>query len=95
MLIQTPVQPTDTVTIKVLGGEEIIGRLVEQNDTSITLHRPLAIMMGPQGFGLGPFVMSAAKATEVVVSKAHVLTVVKTDKQIADQYVKQTTGIHL
>lgn len=95
MLIQTPVQPTDTVTVKVLGGEEIIGRLVEQNDTSITLHRPLAIMMGPQGFGLGPFVMSAAQAADVVVNKAHVLTVVKTDKAVADQYVKQTTGIHL
>lgn len=95
MLIQTPAQPNDTVTVKVLGGEEIIGRLVEQNDTSITLHKPLAIMMGPQGFGLGPFVMSAAQATEVVVSKAHVLTVVKTDKQVADQYVKQTTGIQL
>lgn len=95
MLIQTPAQSGDTVTIKVLGGEEIIGRLVEQNDASITLHKPLAIMMGPQGFGLGPFVMSAAQTAEVVINKVHVLTVVKTDKQVADQYVKQTTGIHL
>lgn len=95
MLIQTPTQPNDTVTIKVLGGEEIIGRLVEQNDTSVTLHKPLAILMGPQGFGLGPFVMSASQITEVVISKTHVITVVKTDKQVADQYVKQTTGIQL
>lgn len=95
MLIQTPAQPNDTVTIKVLGGEEIIGRLVEQNDTSVTLHKPLAILMGPQGFGLGPFVMSASQIAEVVISKTHVITVVKTDKQVADQYVKQTTGIQL
>ena len=95
MLIQTPAQPNDTVTIKVLGGEEIIGRLVEQNDASITLHKPLAIMMGPQGFGLGPFIMSAAQTTEAVISKTHIITIVKTDKQVADQYVKQTTGLHL
>ena len=95
MLIQTPAQPNDTVTVKVLGGEEILGRLVEQTDTTITLHKPLAIMMGPNGFGLGPFVMTASDVTEVVISKAHVLTTVKTDKKVADQYIKQTTGIQL
>ena len=95
MLIQTPMQVNDTVSVKVLGGEEFIGRFVEQTDTTITLNKPRAIMMGPQGFGLGPFIMSAADIGEVSISMTHVLTVVKTDKMVADQYIKQTTGIQL
>lgn len=95
MLIQTPVQANDTVTLKTLSGEEVIGRLTEMTDQSITLHKPLAIMMGPQGFGLGPFVVSASQAAEVTINRATILTVVNTDKMVADQYTKQTTGIHL
>ena len=55
MIIETPYKANDTVTIKTTGGDEIVARYVEENDKSITVSKPLALMATQQGMGLAPY----------------------------------------
>ena len=57
MIIEQPFKANDTVTIKTTGGDEIVARFVQEDDTSITVQKPLALMATPQGIGLGPFAL--------------------------------------
>ncbi len=95
MLIQTPPQANDVISLKMISGEEIIGRYTEETDDTITLTKPLAFMMGPKGAGLAPMLFSAANETKVRLTKSAVVCMVKTDDDFAKQYIEQTTGLTL
>jgi hypothetical protein len=92
MLIETPYKNGDTITIKTLT-EEIVARLVEETDTTVKVHKPLAIMATQQGIGLGPFAFTLAPDTDVVLNKSVILMIAKTEKQMASQYTQNTTGL--
>lgn len=94
MFIETPAKLNDVVTLKMVGGDEVIGRLAdERTDTYIELTKPLLVMMAQQGFGLVPYVLTAGPDAKVKVDRSHVITVVKTVEGVAKEYMKQTTGL--
>ena len=94
MLITTPMALNDVVTVKMVGGDEVVGKLTdERTDTYIELSKPLVVMMGQQGFGLAPYVLTAGPEATVQLDRKHVVAIVKTFDQVAKQYIKQTTGL--
>ena len=95
MLIQTPPQINDTISIKLISGEEVIARFDEQTADSIVLSKPMAFMMGPQGLGLVPFMFSVSKDAKITIPLSAVVAQAKTVEDIAKQYIQQTTGLHI
>jgi len=93
MLIETPYRNGDTITIKTSAGEEIISRLVEETDTTVKVHKPMAIMATQQGIGLGPFAFTIGQDVDVVLNKSVILMIAKTEKEMASQYTQNTTGL--
>jgi hypothetical protein len=94
MLIQKPAATGDTVSIKLISGEEIIGRLDEDNAEYIKLNRPKSVSIGAQGLGMMPF-MFLGGADNVTIKHSHIIVMVLAEKSAADQYVQGTTGIAL
>lgn len=94
MLISTPISLNDIVTVKMVGGDEVIGKLTdERTDSYVELSKPLMVMMAQQGFGLVPYVLTAGPDASIQLDRKHVISIVKTFDQVAKQYIKQTTGI--
>lgn len=95
MMIETPYKATDTVTLKTVGGEEIVARFIEEDDKTISLEKPMTIMASQQGIGLGPFTFTINPDARVKINKSAILVLHKTDAEMAKQYVSSTTGIQL
>ena len=95
MLIETPYKTNDTVTIKLSSGEELVGRFVKENNETLTVKKPLAIMATQQGLGLGPYAFTVNQDSEINLNKAVIVFVAKTETEMAKQYVTSTTGIHI
>lgn len=96
MLIETPAKLNDVVSVKMVGGDEVVGRLLdERTDSYIELNKPLLVMMAQQGFGLMPYILTAGPEAKVKLNRDHVITVVKTFEPVAKEYIKQTTGIQI
>jgi len=94
MLIETPMKLNDVVTVKMVGGDEVIGKLTdERTDNVIELSKPLMVMMAQQGFGLVPYVLTAGPDAIIQLDRKHVIAIVKSYDQVAKQYIKQTTGL--
>lgn len=94
MLITTPVSLNDVVTVKMVGGDEVIGKLTdERTDSYVELAKPLVVMMGQQGFGLAPYILTAGPDATAQLDRKHVISIVKTYEAVAKQYIKQTTGL--
>lgn len=87
----------DVVTLKLVTGEEIIGKLIEDKSDALKLTRPLVFTVNPQNGQamLIPWLMSVdpKDTTPIDVYKNNVVMVTKTVKQISDNYLQATSGI--
>lgn len=93
MIIETPYKVTDIITIKILGGDEVVGRLTAIEDGCIVVNKPHAVMMGQQGFGLAPYVLTAGPDFKINLKDEHIVCIVKTFEGVAKEYTKQTSGL--
>lgn len=94
MLISKAIGKGDVVSLKLLNGDEIIARYDNETADEITIDRPLALTMSPQGLGMIPWVFLAEKET-MTLKKSHVFVMLPSKKDAADQYMQGTTGIAL
>ena len=95
MIIEAPYKAGDIVTIKTTGGDELVARFVEENDKTITVSKPLALMATQQGMGLAPFAFTVPVETRIPLNKNAVLFIVKTDPEMAKSYITSTSGIQM
>lgn len=83
----------DIVTIKLSSGEEIITRVIEDNDNTMTISKPIALVVTPKGAAMTQFMMMQDMNTTNELSKNHVVLITMANKTASDQYIKTTTGI--
>jgi hypothetical protein len=83
----------EVFTLKLISGEELIGKVVEDTATSITLSKPLAIAMTAKGPGLAPALMTVDPEKSITLNKAAIVIIAPTMQDVANQYIFQTTGI--
>ena len=94
MLLEKPITTGEVVSIKLINGDEIIARFETEDSSGITILKPLAITVGPQGLGMMPWIFLGDKDT-MTLKKEHVFVMVKSKKDAANQYMQGTTGIAL
>lgn len=93
MLFEKKFSDNDVVSLKLASGEEVLGRFVSEDLTSITLSKPLMIAMTPKGPAMAPLMMTVNPDNGLVFSKSQITVSALTDRDIGNQYVFQTTGI--
>lgn len=93
MLIEVPYKVGDTVSFKLVSGEEIIGRLEAEDPNSYTLHKPMILLAQQEGIGLVPFMLSVSPDSKLVLKSTSVVCASKTQRELANHYTTQTTGI--
>ena len=95
MLIDKGVAVGEVITIKLTSGEELVAKLVEDQVMYYKLAHPMVIAMSPKGPALMPYLFTVDPGKEVRITKSVVAVAEATDKQFADQFIQQTTGIAL
>lgn len=84
----------DTISFKLGTGEEIIGKLLTEDDKTIVVERPLMLAMTAKGPAMAPVLMTVDPKVTLTFNKNSIsILPVETDKEISDQYTLQTTGI--
>ena len=93
LLEKTRFDENDTVSIKLVSGEEVIGKFISDDDKVITLEKPLMLAMSQKGIGMAPILMTVNPETKLKFNKSSVMIMAHSDDEIAKQYIYQTTGI--
>jgi len=95
MLVDKGVAVGEVITIKLTSGEELVAKLVEDQVMHYKLAHPMVIAMSPKGPALMPYLFTVDPSKEVRIAKSVVTVAEATEKQFADQFIQQTTGIAL
>lgn len=93
MLVSKKYEAEKIVSFKILNGDEIVARLVSDDEDSFTITTPLAIVPSQNGIVLMPALFSVEAGTNIKLDKKHVMLHGVTVDQLADHYREKTTGI--
>lgn len=94
MLITKQPGPGDLIAIKLVTGEEIVGRIDDkQPNEGLTLKSPVGWMLTQQGVMPAPFMVTADDKPTITFSGTSIISRTTPRKEIADAYVQITTGI--
>lgn len=94
MLIDKGIAAGEVITLKLLSGEEIIAKLVEETDTYFKVSNPQVIGQGQKGVGMFPYLFTVHPDKEVKINKP-VAVAEPTDPDFAKQFIQATTNIAL
>jgi len=92
MLINKGATVGEVVTLKLVTGEEIIGKLGEDGATYYLIEKPLTLVAGPKGLGLQPWLFTDKS---IKFPKDKVMACEATMDEMAKNYLQGTTGIAL
>lgn len=91
---KTKVEVNSVVTLKLVGGDEIIGRLesIDSEYDVYSIKRPLLIMIAQQGFGFMPYIVTGNPEVTVKIDGKHVIAILPTIDTVSKEYTKQITN---
>lgn len=92
MLLPKFVTPGETVSLKLVNGDELIARFESETTDDIRISRPLAINVSPEGLAMMPWVF-LGDDEYATLKKAHVFVMMVSKKDAASQYLKNTSVI--
>jgi hypothetical protein len=95
LLINKGLTVGEVVTLKLTSGEELIGKMVEETDTTFKVSRPMVLTLNAKGIGMTPYLFTVNPNSDVSVYKTAIAASIGTDKEIADSYLSETSGIAL
>ena len=91
----------DVKVLKLITGEEVIARVIEEKNNLITLEKPMILQMlapdrttGQIPFALVPW-MKAAKNEKVIISTEHIIAEDEGSEQTQKNYLQLVTGLSL
>ncbi len=93
MLVTNKYAEDDIVTFKIVNGDEIVAKIVEESDDAFTVMKPCTVMPSQQGLGLLQSLFTSELNKSIRLEKRHVMMHAPTVKDVQNHYIKTTTGI--
>lgn len=93
MLEKSGYSKDTVVTFKIVNGDEIVGKIVEENANSFIISKPTTVMPSQQGLGLIQSMFTSELNKSITLSKSHVMMHAPTVEDVKNHYIETTTGI--
>jgi len=93
MLVSNKYEKDQVVSFKLVNGDEIVAKIVEETDNAFIISKPCTVMPSQQGLGLLQSLFTSDLNKSISLAKNHVMLHSSTIKDIENHYIQTTTGI--
>ena len=93
MLVTNKYEKDQVVSFKIMNGDELVAKIVEETDDAFVISKPTTVMPSQQGLGLMQSLFTSDLNKNIRLSKNHVMMHSPTVKDVENHYIKTTTGI--
>jgi len=93
VLVTNKYEKDQVVSFKIMNGDELVAKIVEETDDAFILSKPTTVMPSQQGLGLMQSLFTSDLNKHIRLSKNHVMMHAPTVKDVENHYIKTTTGI--
>lgn len=95
MLVSQKYTSGDVVSFKMVNGDELVAKVLEETTEGFSVAAPCTVMPSQQGLGLMQSLFSAKEDAKVFLSKQHVMFHAESLEQMKAHYLKTTTGVEI
>ena len=81
------------VTIKMSTGEEVVAKIKEQDELTLTLDRPVVIMISQQGLAFGAFIPTMESVNGVAINKSAIVAIGPCLDKVSTEYANAVSPI--
>ena len=81
------------VTLKLVNGDEIVAKILEETDAKYIVSKPCTVVPSAKGLGLIQSLFTSDLNKSISIDKSHVMLHSVTVKDVEDYYIQTTTGI--
>lgn len=93
-MLQSNTYAKDTiVSFKLVNGDEIVAKILEETADKFTISKPCTVMPSQQGLGLMQSLFTSDLNTNISLAKSHVMLHATTVDAVQNHYIQTTTGI--
>jgi len=83
----------DIVAIKLVTAEEVIAKVVEEDDNSIKVSKPMMLVHTPKGLAMSQFLMMQDVKDAIEISTSNIIAITKANSVASSQYSQTVTSI--
>ena len=83
----------DIISFKLVNGDEIVAKLIEETDVSYTVSKPAAVIPQGQGIALIQAMFTGEVSKPLSLAKSHVMIHTLTSADVVKYYIQMTTGV--
>ena len=81
------------VSFKLVNGDEIIAKIVEETLAGFSVSKPMIVVPSQQGIGLMQSLFTSDLNNNVQLARMHVMLHAQTSSELVNHYISTTTGI--
>ena len=93
MLVTNKYDKDTIVSFKIVNGDEIIAKIVEEDANGFVINKPCTVIPSQQGMGLLQTIFTANTEKPVRLERSHIMLHAPTIKEMENHYIQTTTGI--
>lgn len=93
LVLNSKYDSQDVVTFKLVNGDEVVARIVEDQETCFVVNKPTTVVPSNQGIGLVQSLFVADLEKDISIAKAHVMMHAPVVDKMRDHYFQTVTGI--
>ena len=93
MLVTNKYEKDTVVSFKILNGDEIVAKVIDETDDAFIINKPTTVMPSQKGLGLIQSLFTSEIEKNIQLSKQHIMMHSPTVKDVEDYYIQTTTGI--
>jgi len=80
-------------TIKINTGEEVVAKIKDQDELTVTLDRPVVIMISQQGLAFGAFIPTMESTNGVAINRSAIVSIGPCLDKVATEYSNAVSPI--
>ena len=80
---------------KLTSGEEIVGRLEDEDSSQVSISRPMSIVPGPNGVAIAPCMMGADQEENVTLYTSAIAMRGKVHPELERAYTQAVSGLYV
>lgn len=93
MLASKKYEKNQVVSFKLVNGDEIVAKIVEETDNGFVITKPTTVIPSAQGMALLQSLYTSDLNNSITIEKQHVMLHAPTIEQVQNHYIQTTTGI--
>ena len=92
-MLKEPIKKDDVIALKLVSGEEVIAKVVTNDETMLTVNKPLTLIHTPKGIAMSQYILMQDMTVPVSIDKEKVIVMTKANTVASGQYTQTLSSI--